>query len=94
MHVLALDGERVFGIPLVNVVENDQLLRLQKSFTPSLDLQNHPDSPSELNGTLPVPGSNLSIDSCSSSGSTHSIHTSQPNQIENESNSTFQSLNK
>lgn len=38
-HVYWLGNDHVFGIPLVDVVENDQLLRLQKSaaFATTLD---------------------------------------------------------
>lgn len=61
----------MFGIPLIDVVENDQLLRLQKSFSPLSDTARGEHGPD-----IVVPD-HLSLSSSSSSscsGSTTSIH--------------------
>ena len=71
---MRLGFDHVFGIPLVNVVENDQLLRIQKSasFAPSLDYQQQSEQ-NETSGGV-AQGSSPSSDVESSSGSTNSIH--------------------
>ena len=66
----------MFGIPLVNVVENDQLLRLQKSasFAPSIEYQQQNDPAESSTGVTRGATLGPPSDTGSSSGSTTSIN--------------------
>jgi len=86
----------VFGIPLVNVVENDQLLRLQKSasFAPSLEYQQQNDQ-LEVSGGVPQGAtSGPSSETGSSSGSITSIHNHAAVTTHEDTSSSNREINK